>query len=129
MLHMESNNLFSKDQFGLRSGHSCVTQILQVLEEWSKALDSYEQIDVICLDFRKAFDTVAHACLTNKLHAYGIRGKVLNCIKSFLHDRKQKGVINGEESTSSNVLSGIPQDSVLGPAFMVFINDLADSLL
>ena len=51
MLHMESNNLFSKDQFGLRSGYACVTQLLLVLEEWSKALDSYEQIDVINLDF------------------------------------------------------------------------------
>ena len=50
---MESNNLFSKDQFGLRSGYSCVTQLLHVLEEWSKALDSYEQIDVIYLDFRR----------------------------------------------------------------------------
>ena len=51
MLHMESNNLFSKDQIGFRSGYSCVTQLLHVLEEWSKALDSYDQIDVIYLDF------------------------------------------------------------------------------
>ena len=65
MLQMERNNLFSKDQFGFRSGYSCVTQLLHVLEEWSKALDSYEQIDVIYLDFRKAFDTVAHERLAN----------------------------------------------------------------
>ena len=60
MYHMESNNLFLKDQFGFRSDYSYVTQLLHVLEEWSKALDSLQNIDVIYLDFRKAFDTVAH---------------------------------------------------------------------
>ena len=63
MYHMESNNLFSKDQFGFRSGYFCVTRLLQVLGEWSNALDSHEQIGAIYLDFRKAFDMVTHVCL------------------------------------------------------------------
>ena len=72
---------------------------------------------------------MAHERLANKLHAYGITGNVLNWINSFLHDRKQKVVINSEESTWSNVLSGIRQGSVLRPAlFLVFINDLPDSI-
>ena len=65
----------------------------------------------------------------DKLHAYGIRGNVLNWINNFLHDRKQNVVINGEESTWSDVLSGIPQGSVLGQALLlVFVNDLPDSI-
>ena len=81
-------------------------------------------IDVIYIDFRKAFDTVAHARLANKLYTYGKRDNMLNWIKSFLKDRKQKVMINDEGASWSDVLSGIPQDSVIGPAlFLVFIND------
>ena len=65
----------------------------------------------------------------DKLHAYGRRGNVLNWINNFLHDRIQNVVINGEESTWSDVLSGIPQGSVLGPALLlVFVNVLPDSI-
>ena len=61
---------------------------------------------------------MAHERLANKLYVYGIRGNVLNWINSFLHDRKQKVVINGEDSTWSNVLSGITQGSVLGSTLL-----------
>ena len=131
MFLIESNNLFSKDQFGFRSGYSSVTQLLHVLKEWSKALDYHENIDVIYLDFRKAFYTVAHTRLANKLYAYGIRGNILNWINSFLKDRKQKVMINSEGSEWSDVLSELPQGNVLGPALFlvhVFINDLPDSI-
>ena len=70
MSHMERNKLFSEHQFWFRSVHSCATQLLRVLEDWSKALDCYENVDVIYLDFRKTFDTVPHARLINKLFAY-----------------------------------------------------------
>ena len=57
---MESNNLFSIHQHGFRSGYSCVTKLLTIFEEWSSILDNNEALDVIYLDFRKAFDKVPH---------------------------------------------------------------------
>lgn len=96
--HMENNKLFSAHQFGLRSGCSCAMQLLCVLEDWSRALDCNEYVDVVYLEFRKAFDTVPHARLIDKLYAYGIRGNLLTWIQNSLTNRKQKVIVQGEES-------------------------------
>ena len=128
--HMMRNKLFNTQQFGFIKGHSTVLQLLNVMNSWTKALDRGESIDVVYLDFMKAFDTVPHKRLIGTLKSYGIEYYTLRWIQAFLSDRVQQVSVSGINSEWANVTSGIPQGSVLGLIiFILYINDLPENIV
>ena len=117
-------NLISVCQHGFIAERSCVTQLVEVLDQTGTKLDRGGQVDIIYLDMSKAFDTVNHAKLLRKLHQYGFgENPCAHCyIDSYLHNRSQRVTILGATSSPLPVTSGIPHGSILGAMlFLLFV--------
>ena len=128
--HLTGEGLLAPEQHGFLPKKSCTTNLLEAYEIMCEAFEEGHPLDVIYTDFRKAFDTVPHRRLLLKLQAYGIHGHLLAWIRNWLTGRTQRVVLGNTISDWTNVLSGIPQGSVLGPLlFLIYINDLPKELV
>ena len=129
MSHLEDHGYLHDKQHGFRKGRSCETQLALTVNDIARILDNKGQVDVIIMDFSKAFDTVPHERLLAKLKHAGVRNSLHTWIRNFLTKRTQKVTLDGVSSSPVCVTSGVPQGTVLGPLlFLIYLNDIADTL-
>ena len=129
VVHLVKFNLIKDSQHGFVKNRSCLTNLLEYLSFVSEYVDKGVPVDVIYLDFQKAFDKVPHKRLISKVCAHGVQGNISKWIESWLSDREQRVVLSGSFSEWTRVTSGVAQGSVLGPLlFILYINDIDDSV-
>ena len=121
-----SNDLLSNCQHGFRPGSSTQEALLLATNDWHNLLSFNKQVAVVFFDIHKAFDSVPHHLLINSLMDFGVSGPLLTWLKSYLSNRRQRVVLDGESSALLPVTSGVPQGSILGPLlFIIYMNSIS----
>ena len=123
--HFNLHNLYFESQYGFRKKHSTESAVLELVDKTIKHMDSGDVPISIFLDLSKAFDTLDHDILLDKLSYYGVKETALSLFKSYLSNRKQYVEYLDTTSNFTDIKTGVPQGSILGPfLFIIYINDL-----
>ena len=126
---LEEHNLYNKRQHGFRKNRSCLSQLIQHHQEIIEILENNNSVDVMYLDFAKAFDKVDHGILLRKLTHMGFEHRMIAWIREFLFSREQAVVVEGVKSPYLKAKSGVPQGTVLGPVlFLIYVSDIDSEL-
>ena len=127
--YMTDNDLLSPNQSGFRRLHSTLSCLLKNTDDWYSGLDLGQLVGLVFIDLKKAFDTVDHDILCEKLQMYGVCQRELSWFRSYLSNRKQFCRVNGVCSGLDDIEVGVPQGSCLGPLlFLIYINDLPQAV-
>ena len=123
---LEENNLLYENQGGFRKNKSTTQTVHHLINQIANAKNDDKYSLAVYLDISKAFDSINHDLLLQKLYKIGIRGMGLKWLQNYMYDRKQVVVNGGQESSKQTIICGVPQGSILGPLlFIIYMNDMA----